>query len=222
MQNNCWNQIGVWGDRTCATLTNVTHCQNCSVYSQSGRALLDRPPAEGYGSEWTEQLAKPRQQRQVGGRGETITLSIFRLGCEWLALPAGLIDQALNPSPVHSLPHRSDRILRGIVNVRGQLWLCVSLHELLGIATTETQTTDRTPGCYPRLVVIQRQQETWAFETNELYGLHRCSRLDLHNAPTDRSQRLDSFTESILPWQSGNVSILNADLLFEALRQKTL
>ncbi|MEM7650108.1 MAG: chemotaxis protein CheW, partial [Cyanobacteria bacterium P01_A01_bin.70] len=37
MSHDCWNQIGVRGDRTCPTLETVIHCHNCPVYSQAGR-----------------------------------------------------------------------------------------------------------------------------------------------------------------------------------------
>ena len=37
------------------------------------------------------------------------------------------------PRPVHRIPHRSNDVLIGLVNLRGQLQLCVSLHGLLGV-----------------------------------------------------------------------------------------
>lgn len=240
IQQNCWNQIGVQGDRTCSELEIVVHCQNCSVYSQAGRRLLDRPAPDGYVAEWTAMLAQT--QTQQADYSTVVSVAIFRLGQEWLALPASLFNQVLEPAPVHSLPHRSDRILRGIVNVRGQLLLCVSLHELLGIAadpespitsqlsgqktsqpTGTTQLTNRRKvGTYPRLVVMEKQRDTWAFEVNEFYGLHRCQSAQLRNAPAFSSQSLAGFTQSILPWHDQNVSYLDADCLFNALRQQTL
>ncbi len=231
MQNNCWNQIGVWGERTCLELDTVTHCRNCSVYSQAGRGLLERPAPEGYVAEWTALLSQPRSQRQMD-HSAALSLSIFRLGREWLALPADIFKRVLSPNPVHSLPHRSNRVLRGIVNVRGQLLLCVSLHELLGVAATEPDSAPAIasqsvsasgqPGSYPRLAVIEQQQDIWAFEVNELYGLHRCQPEDLRNAPALSSKALESFTQSILPWRNQNVSCLNADYLLETLRQQAL
>ncbi len=240
MQQTCWSQIGVQGDRTCSELETVVHCQNCSVYSQAGRSLLDRPAPAGYVAEWTAMLAQTQTQ-QTDYR-TVISVAIFRLGQEWLALPARLFNQVLEPTPVHSLPHRRDRILRGIVNVRGQILLCVSLHELLGIPadpespitsqmsspqtgqpTGATQLTHRRKvGSYPRLVVMAKQRNTWAFEVDEFYGLHRCQSEQLQNAPAFSSQSLAGFSQSILPWHEQNVSYLNADCLFNALQQQAL
>lgn len=273
MTHNCWNQIGVQGDRTCPELETVIHCQNCSVYSQAGRSLLDRPAPEGYVAEWTALLGQPPQQTDYR---TIVSVAIFRLGQEWLALPATVFNQVLEPAPVHSLPHRSDRILRGIVNVRGQILLCVSLHDLLGIAAAPNaavsskatvhqtsghsimghsvagypvvghsttadpaaklaQTANRstvsssvnstvssTVGCYPRLVVVEKQRDLWAFNVDEFYGLHRCQTDQLQKAPAFSSQSLAGFTQSILPWHNQNVSYLDADCLFNALRQQAL
>ena len=190
-------------------------------------------------AEWTVVLAQT--QTQQTDYSTAVSIAIFRLGQEWLALPASLFNQVLEPAPVHSLPHRSDRILRGIVNVRGQILLCVSLHELLGIpadpkspitqmssqrtepATGATQLTHRRKvGSYPRLVVIAKQRDTWAFEVDEFYGLYRCQTKQLQNAPAFSSQSLAGFTQSILPWHEQNVSYLDADCLFTTLQQRAL
>ncbi|MEM6868814.1 MAG: chemotaxis protein CheW [Cyanobacteria bacterium P01_F01_bin.3] len=135
-QKNCWNVIGVWGDRTCPTLPDEIHCRNCSVYSKSGRSLLERSEPEGYTAQWTALMAEPshqQPQQQLSAHTTRLSLTIFRLGEEWLALPASIFDQAIAPSPVHAIPHHTDPLLRGIVNVRGQLLPCVSIHSLVGI-----------------------------------------------------------------------------------------
>ena len=31
--NDCWNRIGVRGDRSCPELKQYVHCRNCPVYS---------------------------------------------------------------------------------------------------------------------------------------------------------------------------------------------
>ncbi|MEM6433178.1 MAG: chemotaxis protein CheW [Cyanobacteria bacterium P01_D01_bin.115] len=219
MSHDCWNQIGVRGDRTCPTLETVIHCQNCPVYSQAGRGLLDRPAPDDYLAEWTTRLARDHSQQAE----ETLSVALFRLGAEWLALPGDVLRQVLPPSPVHSLPHRRDRVLRGLVNVRGQLLLCVALSDLLGLAATPGGAADSLPpGSYARLVVMARGDETWAFEADEFYGLYRCPMPDVHAAPTHASRILATLTQNILHWRDQHVSYLNRDRLFDTLQQQTL
>ena len=229
VQTNCWYRIGVQGDRSCPELQTVIHCQNCPVYSHAGRGLLERPAPAGYVAEWTHLLAQPPDS-QPADPGETLTANIFRLGQEWLALPASIFNQVLVPSPIHSLPHSTNPVLRGIVNVRGQLLLCISLHALLGIEGSNPDPANIPPlpvikcqpGSYPRLVVIEQPREVWAFEVDEIYGLHQYSTGVLRNAPTLSSKTVATFVQGILPWRDRNVSCLNADRLFEALRQQAL
>ncbi|MEM9089852.1 MAG: chemotaxis protein CheW [Cyanobacteria bacterium P01_F01_bin.53] len=272
MNNKCWREIGVWGDLTCPKLETEIHCHNCSVYSQGGRTLLERLEPEGYTAEWTALMALPRNhhanqssgqqfsdQHHVGTPSETspqeasqdrLMMTIFRLGQEWLALPANIFDQVVSPNPVHSMPHCHNRLLRGIVNVRGQILPCVSLHALLGIAESVDRrgqpvpmlssapqsstvgpnqlTFKRKPqgngaqGGYRRLVVIKRSRENWAFEVDELYGLYACVEAALRNAPALTNQALASFTTATFSWKDQNVSYLAADQLFSVLRQRAL
>ena len=229
-QKNCWNVIGVWGDRTCPTLPDEIHCRNCSVYSKSGRSLLERSEPEGYTAQWTALMAEPSHQQPQ--------------------------QQLSAPSPVHAIPHHTDPLLRGIVNVRGQLLPCVSIHSLVGITANiamekpfpgkSTPTSGflakrQTPGLsspaklapkpclqsgqqggYPRLVVVKKEREVWSFDVDELYGLHFCQAEELRRAPALNNQSLASLTQSIFTWHEKNVSYLDVEQLFAILRQRAI
>ncbi|MEM9265122.1 MAG: chemotaxis protein CheW [Cyanobacteria bacterium P01_F01_bin.13] len=222
-QHTCWNQIGVSGDHSCPRLSTVVHCQNCPVYRQAGRGLLERPIPEDYASEWTTLLTQVRGQRQVSDQN-TLSINIFRLGQEWLALPTRVIKQVLPTRPVHSIPHRSNKLLKGIVNVQGQLLLCVSLYELLGIDITHTINQRFTNNIQRNsyLLVVEKNRDVWAFEVDKLYGLHRCMSDSLRNAPSLGRNPLGRFTQAIVSWQQENVSYLDEACLFEALKQGAL
>ena len=62
-----------------------------------------------------------------------VSVLIFRLGVEWLAFRTQTIAEVTTPRPVHRVPHRSNEVLLGLVNLQGQVQLCVSLHGLLGV-----------------------------------------------------------------------------------------
>ena len=40
--DDCWNRIGIYGDKSCPVLPEHIHCRNCSVYSAAATRLLDR------------------------------------------------------------------------------------------------------------------------------------------------------------------------------------
>ena len=77
--DDCWNRIGIYGDKSCPRLPEHIHCRNCSVYSAAATRLLDRYSFE---QEHVEQYATRADERKVATR----SLMIFRLGDEWLGL----------------------------------------------------------------------------------------------------------------------------------------
>ncbi|MEM9217302.1 MAG: chemotaxis protein CheW [Cyanobacteria bacterium P01_F01_bin.150] len=230
-QRNYGTRVEELGDRTSPDLASIFHRHDNAVYQPVGRDLLERPIPDEYATEWTNLLTQVRHQQQAISH-DTLSVNIFRLGREWLALPSAVIKQILPPKPVHSIPHRSNRLLRGIVNVQGQLLLCVSLFNLLDIERenfirTSTQTppqrslTDhKKADSY--LLVIERNREVWAFEVDKMYGLHRCSAADLLNAPPLGNQPSNRFTQALISWRDETVSYLDAARVFEALQQEAL
>src|SRR5271170_5539994 len=125
----CWNRIGVHGDGSCPELTQHIHCHNCPTYSAAAARLLDRDVPPGHLEGWTRHFAEPTEVEAK----DTLSAFMFRIGADWLAVPAGVADEVAESRAVHSVPHRSGIVL-GLVNVRGELLVCVSLARLLGIA----------------------------------------------------------------------------------------
>ena len=52
----CWNRIGVRGDRSCPELVQYTHCNNCPVFAAEAvsrlQQLCHRPTPRKAGREW--------------------------------------------------------------------------------------------------------------------------------------------------------------------------
>src|SRR6476660_754810 len=79
---DCWNKIGVWGDRECGELKNVIHCRNCVVYSSAAAQLLGAELSQDYLDRWTKYFATAQTVQSQQKQGALI----FRIGAEWLAL----------------------------------------------------------------------------------------------------------------------------------------
>ena len=56
--NECWNRIGVMGDRSCPELERSVHCRNCPVFVAAGQQLFEREPPAEYLEECTRQLTE--------------------------------------------------------------------------------------------------------------------------------------------------------------------
>ena len=94
---DCWNHIGVSGDRSCPELNTFIHCRNCPVFATAARIFLDRRAPEGYLADWSRWLADStgeargdeaeRDDDHALLHGEAVSVLIFCLGEEWLASP---------------------------------------------------------------------------------------------------------------------------------------
>jgi chemotaxis-related protein WspD len=217
MNPDCWNQIGVWGDRNCPELLAYSHCHNCPVYATAGRGLLEREAPAGYRDELTHSLAQEKDEQAV----DTISIGIFRLKGEWLALPAYTFTEITEPSAIHTLPHRSNNVLLGVVSIWGEIHICISLSEFLGLeATASSQTIN--PIIYQRMVVVEKEGDRWVFPVDEIYGIHRVHLDELQNVPATVSKTAGTYTTAIINWQNTSVSYLDDELLFYTLNKKLL
>lgn len=209
----CWNRIGVWGDRTCPELQKVTHCHNCPVFAAAGRRFLDAPSPPNYLDEWTARLATPEDDEAVN----ELSVLVFRLGDEWLALPVGVLVEVTRPRPPHRIPHRGG-LLAGVVNIRGELHLCVRLDLLLGVARGEP---DKEAADAPRLIVIRRQAEAWVFAADEVDQVHRLPGENLAPAAPTLSRAAAKLTRGVFAAGRGrSVGLLDDARLFNAIRER--
>jgi chemotaxis-related protein WspD len=218
-RHDCWNQIGVFGDGTCPELAKVIHCRNCPVYAAGGRSLLEREPPADYLREWTQALAETKDEDQSE---DTLSVLIFRLGREWLALPTHVCQEVAEMRPIHNLPHRSGPVLLGLVNIRGQIRLCVSLKELLGVEPADDSgrtTNHRNPRC---LVVIAEGRDHWVLLVDEIHGIQRFHLNAVRDAPVTVAKAAPRLTKGVIDWRDTGVGYLDDELLFLALRKEVL
>jgi chemotaxis-related protein WspD len=218
-RHDCWNQIGVFGDGTCPELAKAIHCRNCPVYAAGGRSLLEREPPADYLREWTQALAEAKDEDRAE---DTLSVLIFRLGREWLALPTHVCQEVAEMRPIHILPHRSGPVLLGLVNIRGQIRLCVSLRELLGLEPGDDSgrtTNHKNPRC---LVVIARDSEHWVLLVDELHGIQRVHLSAIREAPVTVAKAAPRLTKGVIDWRDTGVGYLDDGLLFLALRKEVL
>jgi chemotaxis-related protein WspD len=204
--DDCWNRIGVAGDRSCPELPAHIHCRNCPVFSNAARNLFDRPAPEGYLQEWTAALSSTIQTVE----DDFTSLFMFRLGDECLGLRTALLVEVTPRRPIHRVPHRSNAVFQGLVNIRGQLQLCLSLHGLLGLPETA--------GGGAFLTVVEDAGERWAFPADEVMGVHRIPRSALRKVPGTLANPLTSFTQAVFTWEERHVGFLEEQRLLSAFR----
>jgi len=190
---------------------------------------LERDAPPGYIDEWTDLFARPQGsttlpqlEAATAQTEETRSVIIFRLGEEWLALPAHLFQEVTQPSAIHTIPHRSNEVLLGIVNIRGEVLLCISLHHLLGLEENSTSQLAIASDSLvrDRMVAVEVQGNRWVFTVDEISSIHRFGADELRPAPATVTQASQTYTQATLDWQGRKVSCLDDELLFYTLNRR--
>jgi chemotaxis-related protein WspD len=215
--DDCWNRIGVHGDRSCAQLARHIHCRNCPVFSAAARTLLDVPAPAGSQQSATEHFARPAQAEpgQVAS-ADMQSVIVFRLRAEWYAIRTAVCLEIADLRPIHSLPHRRDAAVLGVVNVRGGLLVCVSLAVILG-ATAEAwalPTPSARRAAVPRLLVARGAAGAVVFPVDEVQGMERFRTRELKDVPATVAQAQATYTRALLSLSDRTVGLIDEQRLF--------
>ncbi|HVW08434.1 MAG TPA: chemotaxis protein CheW [Bryobacteraceae bacterium] len=178
--------------------------------------LLDRPVSSDLLAERTAELARPKT---LAHRGEKSAV-IFRLGGEWFALATGVFEEVAENRVLHSLPHHRGGLLKGLINVRGTLMLCISLEALLGPTQQPAASKTASGRVIAELLVCKRDGGQLAFPVDGVAGVVRYNEEDLRPVPaTLASAKAGAFTTGVLPWNGKMAGCLDDQLLFYAVKK---
>jgi chemotaxis signal transduction protein len=169
--------------------------------------LLDRPLAAEDLQAATDRVARPLEPPQK----DVVRLLVFRAGNERLALKVVDITKVTGATTVRRIPHRSNKIIRGLCNVDGDLLLCGDLGRLLELGNkqaAEDETSDRR-----RMIVIGREPDQWVVEVDAVEGMLSMSPDVFRDPPITVEASLARYTSSLLPLDDGMATLLDVGLL---------
>jgi len=213
--DDCWNRVGVRGNRSCPLLQEHIHCRNCPVHSATAKALLDVPADAAYRESWTKYFA----ERRAPPKTQQHSVLIFRLGTEWLALPTLLCAEITALRPIHSLPHRRDGVVLGLANVRGELLVCVALGVVLDLPAHAETPAEQRAAASQRFIVISREAANMILPVDAVHGVHRYDKLDLKDVPATVARAQATYTKALIPWEGKFAALLDEQLLFYTIQR---
>ncbi|MBN1547935.1 MAG: chemotaxis protein CheW [Syntrophaceae bacterium] len=146
-----------------------------------------------------------------------VSVMVFRINSRWLAIPTTLVRLVAELTVPHSIPGKTNSCFLGIVNAGGELTLCFSLAELLGI-TVHFEETPKGKG-RPRLIVVGNVENRFAFAVDDVAGVHAVSVEDWESVtqglfPSDRLEPVQIIVGDGLA-----AEVLNAQTLWHALNR---
>ncbi|OZI46701.1 chemotaxis protein CheW [Bordetella genomosp. 5] len=209
--DDCWNRIGIHGDGSCERLREHVHCRNCAVYASAARQLLDRIPVQTASAQSVAPLSAPLWH---ASDERALVVLVFRVAREWLALPSRALIEVAAPRPIHSLPHRRDRAVLGLTNVRGTLTVCVSLARLLELEGGGVR--DRAEA---RVLVFGGKDRRLVLPVDEVSGMHSVTGAALEALPSTLAQAPVKFSRGVIRVDGRAVGLLDESLLKQALER---
>lgn len=182
----------------------------------SANKLLERAPEKSYIDEWTTLLMQERNRESSVNESSVV---IFRLSKEWLALSTLFFSSVAEGQKVHSIPQRNPLLLLGVVNLRGQLRLCVNLHYLLQVDDSNPEVRKKDLSAHHRMLAIQKNGEEWVFPVDEINGISQLDLSTLQNVPVTVAKSTANFLKGVITWKDKRIGLLDEELLFTSLRR---
>jgi chemotaxis-related protein WspD len=175
-------------------------------YLSAVQRLLDRPIRENDLLQAASRVARPKSQPEPAGQA----LLVFRIGQEWLALPAECFEHVLPIRPIHTIPHCRGAV-HGLVNVQGQLHLAVRAGAVLDLQRDGESTESA------RLLLARQEETSWAFEVDAIHGFLRLDDDRVQVAPVTLAKSPTSHTRGVFELDDKRVALLDAGKFFEAI-----
>ncbi|ASC67323.1 purine-binding chemotaxis protein CheW [Achromobacter denitrificans] len=206
--DDCWNRIGIRGDKSCPQLPAHVHCRNCPVYAAAAKRILDRLPPQ---MEDGDDAAAGTQER-----GDLSSLLVFRVQREWLALPTRALDEVAGMRRILGLPHRRDPAMLGVANVRGTLTVCVSLPRLLGL---DAMAQARERPAAARMLILGGAGRAVVLPVDEVEGIHSVDLGRLEPLPATVEGASLKYSRGVARCGGRAVGVLDETLLMQALER---
>lgn len=182
----------------------------------SADILLERKSDPGYIIEWTAFL---QEQRIVVTQTNDTSIVVFRLGCEWLGMSTLIFNEVSERRAIHTIPHRKSPYLMGLTNFRGQLRLCVNLHNLLEIGSVKAEDEKGVALTYSRMLSIQNEGDFWIFPVDEVRGIFRFDLSKMENVPVTVSKSTANYIKGVLSWSDITIGVLDEELLLYSMKR---
>ncbi len=115
-------------------------------------------------------------------------------------------------------PHRKKEVLKGVVNVHGEIQICVSLKHLIGLEEHDKD-KEKEQKLNDRMMVVNKDGDVWVFPVKEIHGIHHVHPDLFQNVPVTISKSKSTFTKEIFKWEDKHVALLDDELLFYSLKR---
>jgi len=177
--------------------------------------LLSREPNQDYLNEWAVMVQKEKKIRKPR---HDFSLLLFRIHHEWFGLSTAVFNHVSENKGIHSIPFKKSPFILGLVNIGGQIRICVTLDKLLNISGQEKGHEELSSVVYDRMIVIEREDYVWVFPVDEVYGIFQFDAEQMENVPVNISKSSANYLKGIFSWKGKRIGFLDEELLCYSLK----
>ena len=105
----------------------------------------------------------------------------------------------------------------GLVNVRGELLICISLARALGIDGAGGAPAGRL--AHRRMVVLRSAASKLVCAVDEVHGLHEAGSSAVRAVPATIARGAATHATAMLQWRDRSIGVLDDTLLFASVRR---
>ena len=134
---------------------------------------------------------------------------IFRKDNEWLALSSAILNEISERKSIHSLPHFSSKLIAGLVNIRGELEICIALENALSLKHHEVQ-SERISA---RMIVIVLDSGKYVIEADEVHGIFKVPADSIKQPPVTLSQDENNLISGVFDYDDRHIGLLDSKRL---------
>jgi len=165
--------------------------------------------------EWTEQFSLPKETDSEA----TESLIVFRIADEWLAIRTICFIEAIDNKFIHFVPNRTNNYLLGLVNVNGELLMCISLSAFLNLPSVIPLNESKSK-VYKSLLVMERNGESYVFPVDENYGVVKINISALKDAAATITKSSLTVTNFTFDLNEESVNLIDENRLYEIIDAK--
>lgn len=210
----CWKNIGVWAheNRRCPRLSEVIHCSNCDVFTQSARQLFDRTLPDDHQLHDLKTIT-PFSDRQWPPYQPVI---VFQTGGHCFGFDVHFLDKVVESPSIHQIPHNRNSFVSGIVNVHGKLHLSIDITKIPVINEPVCRRHQRS-GAATRMIIIADGVFSWGLSVDKVHGVYHIDTDMLEDPPVNAKKTKIMLIKYIFSMQHQRVMLLNERSLFNYL-----
>ena len=168
--------------------------------------LLNRPIQDWVRREWADQLAEP----EAVDPGPTRGFLRFAIGTDAWAIDLEHLLEVAESRPARRIPGRSAGALEGMVNIRGELGLCLSGRAVFGVSRGDAPTGGE------RLLRLADGGAEWLLRVDAVSGVVRVPVAQVLAPPVGQI----GLAMGVVYYRSGaTYAVVDAAKLFEKLKE---